>query len=260
MLRDVAPNLKLKYRETVMPKLNQIIAIEKGIKNESNVAITAAYHELQKSALFTGIARVYEPKDEEGERFPPEHQKVQKRAEDLLHFTADTMTKYWDVTATKDIANTEARADVVVDGKKVLDKVPVTFLLFLEKQLGDLATMVKKLPVLDAGETWKHDSSQNCHATEAASTIKTKKIPRAFVKAEATKEHPAQVDTFTEDVVVGSWKTIKYSGALPQRRVTEVLERIGKLQSAVKFAREEANTIQVTDKHVGKDVFAFILG
>ena len=72
-------------------------------------------------------------------------------------------------------------------------------------------------------------------------------------------QHPAQVDTFTEDVVVGQWKTIKYSGAMPQSRAAEVLERIGKLQAAVKFAREEANTITVTDRHVGKDVFAYLL-
>lgn len=241
-------------------RLCQVIAIEKGIKNECNVAITAAYHEIQKSALFAGIARVYEPKDEEGEKLPPEHQKVQKRAEDLLQFTADTMTKYWDITLTKDTANTLAKADVVVDGKTILTAAPVPFLLFLEKQLGDLATMVKKLPVLDPGESWKADATQNAHATETASTIKTKKIPRAFVKAEATKEHPAQVDTFTEDVLVGTWKTIRYSGALPQKRVTDVLERVGRLQAAVKFAREEANMLQVQEQHVGKDVFAYLLG
>lgn len=242
-----------------MVRLSQIIAVEKSIKNSSNVEITKAYHELQKAALFTGIARTYEPKDEEGEKLPSEHQKVQKRAEDLLGFTADTMTRYWDATLTKDTANTHAKADVVVDGKTVLTGAPVTFLLFLEKQLGDLATMVKKLPVLDAGETWILDASTNSYATEPTHSTKTKKIPRAFVKAEATKEHPAQVDTFTEDVIVGTWKTIKYSGALPQKRVADVLERIGKLQSAVKYAREEANTIAADDKHVGKAVFGYLL-
>lgn len=243
-----------------MPKLNQIIAVEKGVKNECNVAITAAYHELQKGALFQGIARTYEPRDEDGERFPPEQQKVQKRAADLLAFTADTMTKYWDVTLTKDAANQTAKASVVVDGHVVVKDAPVTFLLFLEKQLGDLATMIKKLPVLDPGESWKHDAGQDCFATEPVMTTKTKKVPKAFVKVAATKEHPAQVETFTEDVLVGNWKTVKFSGALPQKKITEVLERIGKLQSAVKFAREEANTIPVDDKHVGKEVFAFILG
>lgn len=242
-----------------MAKLNQVIAIEKGVKNQCNVDITAAYHEIQKSALFSGIARTYEPKDEEGERLPAEHQKVQRRADDLLQLTSRTMTKYWDVTLTKDAANTAAKADVVVDGKVIVKDAPVTFLLFLEKQLGDLATMVKKLPVLDQGESWKHDASSDCYATEPTHTVKTKKIPRAFVKAEATKEHPAQVETFHEDVLVGTWKTIKYSGALPQKRISEVLERVAKLQSAVKFAREEANTIHVTDRQVGHDVFAYLL-
>ena len=141
----------------------------------------------------------------------------------------------------------------------ILRDAPVTFLLFIEKQLGDLATMVRKLPVLDQGETWKHEAATNAYATDPSMSVKTKKIPRAFVKAPATVQHPAQVDTFTEDVVVGQWKTIKYSGAMPQSRAAEVLERIGKLQAAVKFAREEANTITVTDRHVGKDVFAYLL-
>jgi hypothetical protein len=35
------------------------------------------------------------------------------------------------------------------------------------------------------------------------------------VKAEATEKHPAQVEVYHEDVVVGQWKTVKFSGALP---------------------------------------------
>jgi hypothetical protein len=236
-------------------RLNHVIAIEKGVKNQSNVEITAAYHELQKVALFSGIARTYEPKDEDGDKFPPEHQKVQRLANDLLAFTATSMSKYWDITLTKDRANCDARANVTVDGKVILKDAPVTFLIFLEKQLGDLSTMVKKLPTLDAGETWKHDASTNAYATESSETIKTKKVPKAFVKAQATKEHPAQVETFTEDIVIGKWRTVKYSGAIPAQRIAEILERITKLQAAVKFAREDANSIDVQDLHIGKTVF-----
>lgn len=241
-------------------RLNQIIAVEKGVKNKCNNEITSAYHEIQKSALFAGIARTYAPRDEEGERFPDERQKVQRRAEEILNFTADRMTRYWDTTLTKDSANTEAWADVVVDGKTIIKDAPVTFLLFLEKQLTDLATMVKKLPTLDSGESWKLDTTQDCYATEPAKTVKTKKIPRAFVKSEATQHHPAQVETFTEDVVVGDWTTVKYSGALPQSRISDLVERISKLQAAVKFAREEANTIEVHQQYAGEAVFKFLLG
>lgn len=243
-----------------MAKLAQIIAVEKGVKNDCNTQITQAYKDVQKSALFTGISRTYQPKDEDGERFPDEHQKVQKTADGLLAWTAELMTKYWDVTATKDTANQQARADVVVDGETVLKGVPVTFLLFLEKQLTDLATIVKTLPTLDPGEEWSHDAGGHGWRSKPAQTLKTKKIPRAFVKAEATKEHPAQVDTFTEDVVIGHWSTVKFSGAMPHKNVAELLGRISALQAAVKFAREEANTIQVTDVHVGAAVFSFLLG
>lgn len=70
-------------------------------------------------------------------------------------------------------------------------------------------------------------------------TVRTKKVPRNHVKAEATDKHPAQVDVYYEDVPVGYWTTVKFSGALPARRVNELLDRVEKLQQAVKFAREE---------------------
>jgi hypothetical protein len=241
-------------------RLSQVIAVEKSVKNDSNNKITAAYHELQKPALFAGLSRTYQPKDDEGERFPSESQKVQRKVSDLLKFTGDVMSNYWDCTLTKDDANCSARASVEVDGHVVVSNAPVTFLLFLEKQLTDLATMVKKLPVLDSGESWEHDAAADAYATSPTQTVKTKKVPKAFIKVPATKEHPAQVDAYTEDVVVGTWTTVKFSGALPQSKITEVLSRIDKLQRAVKMAREEANTITAEQKHVGGAVFKFILG
>ena len=128
---------------------------------------------------------------------------------------------------------------------------PVTYLLFLEKQLVDLHTFVKKLPVLDAAESWTFDESADCYATEPVQTVRTKKVPRNHVKAEATEKHPAQVEVYYEDVTVGYWKTVKFSGALPAKRVNELLERVEKLQQAVKFAREEANGTEV-DRPAGR--------
>src|SRR5439155_26486740 len=156
--------------------------------------------------------------------------------------------------------NCTARADVVLDGQPLLTQVPVTYLLFLEKQLVDLHTFVRKLPVLDAADSWTYDASADCWATEPVQTGKTKKVPRNHVKAEASEKHPAQVEMYYEDVVVGHWKTVKFSGALPARRVNELLERVEKLQQAVKFAREEANGVDVTDQEVGDRVFRYLFG
>ncbi|MFO0607848.1 MAG: hypothetical protein U0324_32085 [Polyangiales bacterium] len=239
-------------------KLNQIIAVEKSVKSKAHGDLTEAHQQLQKPALLSGISRNYRPKDDEGERLPPEATRVQVRAQDVVRKTAEVLTELFDVVATKDWANCEARADVVVDGEVLLVQAPVTYLLFLEKQLVDLHTFVKKLPVLDPAESWLEDAAQNCFATEAVETVRTKKVPRNHVKAEATEKHPAQVDVYYEDVAVGYWRTVKYSGALPARKVAALLERVEKLQRAVKFAREEANAVEVKQQKVGAAIFGYL--
>ena len=158
----------------------------------------------------------------------------------------------------EDWANAEATADVEVDGEVIVAAAPVTYLLFLEKQLVDLHTFVKKLPVLDPSESWTFDQASDCFATDQVQTTKTKKVPRNHVKAEATKEHPAQVEVYDEDIVVGHWRMVKFSGAVTAQRANELLERVEKLQRAVKFAREEANGREVEKREVGKRVFDYV--
>ena len=58
-------------------KLNQIIAIEKGVKSSSFQELTEAHHLLQKPSLLAGLSRTYQPKDEAGEQFPPKFTRVQ---------------------------------------------------------------------------------------------------------------------------------------------------------------------------------------
>ncbi|MFC6079881.1 DUF7873 family protein [Sphaerisporangium aureirubrum] len=242
-----------------MTKLNQILAVEKGVKSDVQRKVTDAYHRIQKTPLLSGISRTYQPIDDEGEQLPPESTRVQVQAEQVLKEVAGALTRLFDVTATKDVANCSATADVKVDGAVLLPSVPVTYLLFLEKQLVDLHTLISKLPTLDPSEAWALDENTDTWRTEPVKTTRTKKVPRNHVLAEATDKHPAQVQVFTEDVVVGYWTKVAFSGALPQRRVNELLARVGKLQDAVKYAREEANGTQVTDQQIGDAVFAYLL-
>jgi hypothetical protein len=241
-----------------VPKLNQIIAIEKSVKSQSLRELTDSHKILQKPNLLTGLARTYRSRDDEGEQYPPESTRVQVRSDEIIVQTVDILSKLFDVTATKDWANGDARSDVIVDEETVLEQVPVTYLLFLEKQLTDLHTFIKNLPVLDPSEVWAFDEATDAWATEPVQTTKTKKIPRNHLKAEATKEHPAQVEVYYEDVIVGHWQTIKYSGAMPATRVAQLVERVRKLQEAVKFAREEANSIEVEEQSVGERIFDYI--
>ena len=243
-----------------MPKLCQIIAIEKGVKSDTARQFTDLHRDVQKQPLLSGISRTYQPRDEEGDQLPPESSKVQVSAEDTLSAAAAVLTRLFDVTFTKDHANTIARADVTVDGTLILRDAPATYLLFLEKQLADLHTFIAKLPVLDPAEDWTQDGAPaGCWRSEPVRTVRTRKAPRNHVLAEATDRHPAQVQMYTEDMPAGEWTTVKFSGAMPARRIRTLLDRVSALQQAVKFAREEANSAEIPDMKAGAAIFAWLL-
>lgn len=241
-------------------KLNQMIAVQKGVKSSALADLTTAHHSLQKPALLAGLSRTYQPKTEDGDQMPPEQTLVQIRVPDILELTGKILTRLFDVTATIDWANCTARADVVVDGRTIVRQAPVSYLLFLEKQLVDLHTFVKGLPVLDPAEEWTWDDNRSCYATRPTQTLRTKKTPQKFEKAPATDKHPAQVEVYYEDIPVGTWTQVKFSGALPATRKRELLERVEKLQRSVKMAREEANGTEVTDQQVGAAFFDYLFG
>lgn len=245
-----------------MTKLSQIVAVEKGVKSDAQRRFTDAHREVQKQPLLSGISRTYQPRDDEGDRLPPESTRVQIKCEEVLSDVSAILTRLFDVTLTKDYANCTARANVVVDDTPLLTDVPVTYLLFLEKQLLDMHTFVSKLPVLDPAEDWEDalDPVSGCWKTRPVRTVRSKKVPRNHVLAEATKEHPAQVEVYYEDVPVGDWTTVKFSGAVPATRVREILDRVTALQEAVKFAREEANGTEIIDQHAGEAVFRYLFG
>lgn len=242
-----------------MTQLNQLVAIEKGVKNTTNRDVTDLYHRIQKTPLLSGISRQYKPKDDDGDRLPPESTLVQVKVPGILDDVSKYLTRLFDVTFTKDTANTKAKADIVVDGTTIATDVSVPTLLFLEKQLSDLHTVVKTLPTLDPAEEWNYDSNSGVYKSTVAETTRTKKVPRNHVKAAATDKHPAQVEVFHEDIVVGYWSTTKFSGAIPADRREELLSRVIKLQEAVLFAREKANTIPVEDRQIGQALFSYLL-
>jgi len=241
-----------------MTRQNQIIAIEKGARGEAEGMITRAYHVLQKTVLLNGIARSYIPQAEDGDQLPPESTLVQVRASDEINKVTEKLSRMFDVVATREKTNTVAKASVVVDGDTLISEVPANVLLFLEKQLVDIVTFIRKLPTLDPAETWHYDSASDCYVTEPTQTTRTKKIPKNHVLAAATDKHPAQVQMYHEDVVAGTWTTRKFSGALEVRVVSDMLARVQKLQAAVKMAREEANTCEAVDLKIGDKVLGYV--
>ena len=244
-----------------MPKLCQVNALVSGRKGEVEKAVTEIYKVVQKPELFTGRERVYRPHDEvNGEKLPRESQKIQFTVAGLIAQAAAKWTELWDLTLTQDSANQTTKADIAVDGKVVMTNVPVTNLLFLEKQVNDVETFVSKLPTPDTGEDWEHDASVGYLRSRSAESLRTKKEPTHYEKAPATKEHPAQVEFFHRDVPVGTWTTTLFSGAIRADEKAAMLVRVKKLKDAIKMAREQANLIDAEVKKSGEALLGYVFG
>lgn len=239
-------------------KIHQLIAILQSVKNKSGKEKTAIYQLAQKTELFKGLSRTYEPRQEEGYVYPPESKSVQKQATELMQQFQTACTELFDLCATQEKSNTKAKASVTVDGQVILTDVPVGTLLFLEKQLADVRTFIGKLPVLEIDQEWIYDSNRGCYATPPKQTAKTKKISKPVVLYEATKEHPAQVKEVSEDIIEGTWSLINFSGALPQDQITEMLRRVDKLLKAVVIAREEANSAAIEEQQIAQPIFNYL--
>lgn len=241
-----------------MATLAQLLAAREGEKNRAGEAQTRAYHQIQKPEPLRGIARQYTPSEDGGEALPPESTRVQVKVQDLIKEVIAEREKYFDLNASIEWGNCDAKASVEVDGKVIVADVPVTYLLFLEKQLTDLKTFISKLPILDPADEWEYDENQDCYATKPIQTVRNKKVMQNHVKFKGDEHHPPQVETFFEDLKVGTWSTIKYSGCLPAKRVKELLAKVDVLQKAVKMAREAANSTNAPKSSVGRPVFEFI--
>ena len=229
-----------------MTKLNQLLAIEKGVAGAAARALTDAYQLAQKSAVFTGLNRVYTPKDDDGDRLPSESTRVQQTVTGLVRSVTPRLAAWLNVEWEKDTANTRAKADVVVDGATLVADAPVTYLLWLEKRLIDLRTFVEKWPTLDPAEVWAPEPITGLYATPAQETTRSQKVMKALVLYPATDKHPAQTKEYTVDVPVGTWATTKLSGAVAQSEKNAALDRVEKLLAAARAAREAANSIDVT--------------
>jgi hypothetical protein len=241
-----------------MLRLNQVVALVKG-KNARATQTLTACHRVQDPDV-TGIIRTYTPKDEDGEVFPPESKEVGVNIEkQIFPLLMTRLTEYYDTVTTQENGNSFAKGTVTIDGKPVLVDMPITVLLFLEKQVVALLTFIKQIPILPADKEWRYDGNKGCWVSYVEKKTKTAKVPKVVIKYAATKEHPAQTEMFSEDKTIGTWQTQHLSGAIPVTQRDKIIERLYKMHDAIKSAREDANNTELPGMmEIGEPFFEYI--
>lgn len=252
-ITDPTPRVPVRYQ-------GQAVAIEADLRKSAQRDLTVAHHALQAKTMLEGQDRVYTKRFDEDAELASETQRVQVTVKEMIEATTDILARLFDATAAKDYTNASGRAvaDVVIGDRVLVEKAPVPYLLFLEKQLTDLTTFVRKLPTHDPATTWELDDPRGVYRSAPVQTTRSVQEPRVNVVVQATERHPAQVASYTENVVKGWWTTTRTTGAISVAERAELIGRIETLMRAVHVAREAANRVEADQPRVGDAILAYL--
>lgn len=249
-----------------MAKIHELLALESDKVAAANALVDEGVVTFSKKPdHFLGLIKTVEMYDEQrSAEGTTDVKEIVTSVDDKLDHVWTALIEAIDVTTAKENSNTvpAARADVIIGDKKILENVPATALLALEKKLRRIQDLYNAIPTLDPAYAWIPDTDS---AVKGAMTTahpqeqqKTEKVHDFKVMVPPTDKHPAQVTEFTLDRNVGKIKTIRTSGMVSPATKALWLKRIADLASAVKEARSRANMADVARLPAGAAIREFI--
>jgi len=248
-------------------QLHQLLAVEVARETSAKGAIERFVMLCSRLAdRFTGhhkTLKMFDDKEKSQEEVGEEINKLDTTAPAELKGIQEDIITWLDVLFQKECTNQKAKANFVVDGKTIAEDVPATYFLAIESRLKKIKEAISAMPTLQSGIDWEKAEDLGDDIWRTKNPDKSDKTMKTYVSKEmspATKEHPAQIKEWAENIKVGMFSTIKYSGAITIADKNAMLARCNKMQIALKECRQEANRTEVDTRKVGKEIMSFITG
>ena len=248
-----------------MPKLHEVLAVDKDTERQAKIIFDETVKMWKKPVYFTSIDKKLEMFDEnrshEAEAFK-EKTAMTTTVPTRLTYTTEFLIDHLDVLLQKEATNQNACADIIINDDTIAAKIPATMLLALERELGKYRLMFLDMPTLDSGIEWVSDEDTGQHIFAAKNSVKTHKTEKnlkIISLAEATPQHKEQVQTMSQDVIIGQYVTKHRSGMITSAKKAELLKRFDALMAAIKQARMRANEEEVVAGKIGAQLFEYIL-
>lgn len=248
-------------------KLHELLAVEGDKAQIAKHVLEEGTHVFNKKIeFFVGHNKNLEYFDEnrnENEGGVVDQREITTTVREKLSYIFEQVSVYYDVVLQKELTNRNAESDLEIDGIVFGVDLPATFLLGLEAKLCKVRELVKQIPTLLPGISWKEDKTLGkgvYRKTTPDITYKTEKTIKPFELSPATKEHKAQVEKLSVDVNIGKYTNEIWASMLTVAEKSAMLQRVDNLISAVKKARQRANDCEIVDAHIGKKIMDYILG
>lgn len=240
-------------------QLHEVIAIEGELEGAFKKSLQELDNSFRKPEQFIGFEKRYVPFSEAEVISESTTERkamdatVQQKLDDLFKITS----QYFDCFAQREATNQAANESVIIDGQVILSGIPSTALLGLESKLRQIKEILIRIPVLPQGIDFKKEPSIGANVYKRVhdeETFRTRKEPKSVILVQPTKEHPAQIEKWNENVNVGKYITSHWTGVMSTADKDRLIERLDKLARAVKQARQRANCQEVVDIHIGEQI------
>lgn len=247
-----------------MSKLHELLAVESNLKGQADKTRNELKSTFEKKPhLFAQKLSVFQSTDEGVPPATEEQLDLQTSVAQELKWLSGILAPALNTSYAVAEGNTVARADVKIGEKVILQAVPATALLELEKRVSELHDLIGSIKTLDPAKGFKPDTDKGAGIYKAREDVRTrtKKIVKPIVLYPATTEHPAQTQLITEDVEAGKLRVNEWSGLITPSEKAEMLERAETLRRAIKQARARANETEVSTKPaIGEKILSFVFG
>lgn len=248
-------------------KLHELLAVESDLMNTAEKVVQETIVTFtKKTNHFIGHTKWLKMLDEARQpeaEGASETKEIVETVPSKLTYAVKSLVKYWDAVLQKEATNQTASADLVIDGEVLATSLPATWYLGMETRLKKLRAILEAIPTHEPGIDWVLDPERGQDIYKSADTIKTRREEKDFahkVLYDATKEHPAQIEKWTENKVVGTYFLQKWATTVSPAKKSVYLARCDKLMRAVKKARQRANEAEASKLKVSKTLVDYVLG
>lgn len=248
-----------------MAKLHEMLAVEGSLKSQADKTRGDLANTFEKKRhLFTESIVTFRPLAEGAPPVTEAQSTLNTTVPQELRWISDIWSKAIDGAYSIAEANTVARADVILDdGKVLLQAMPATALMELLKRAAEIQELTQAIPTLDPAKDFRLDDARpkGVYRARDDERVRTKKMQKALVLYEATKEHPAQVKEISVDEPIGVIQTQEWSGLITPAIKADMIDRAERLTRAVKSALSRANNVDVPKvPAVGTTMLSFVFG
>lgn len=247
-----------------MAKVHELLAVDSNLKGQANKNRLDLQNTFDKKKQHFGEKLITVTALTEG-ALPEtrEQSAIQTTVRKEMAWISGFLSKAIDASFAIDIANTYAKADIVLEDETTLVKdVPATALLQLEKRVKELHELVGTIPTLDPTKGFKLDPAREAGIFVAREVVKdkTEKVEEFPIIVPATKEFPAQVAKVNRDVKIGIIRELEWSSLITPAMKADLLDRVEILLRAVTKARSRANDADIDVKlnKIGKKLLDYV--